>query len=77
MKSKIIMCLLFLYPFFLNAYTIETGQQKKKPKTEKSINKNQQRCKAITKEGTQCKRNAEKGSIYCWQHKKDKTHKTH
>ena len=28
------------------------------------------RCAAITQEGTQCKRNAEKGSIYCWQHKK-------
>jgi hypothetical protein len=27
-----------------------------------------QRCQAITKD--QCKRNAEKGSIYCWQHKK-------
>ena len=26
------------------------------------------RCKAITKKGTQCKRNAKKGSDYCWQH---------
>lgn len=26
-------------------------------------------CKAITQQGTQCKRNAEKGGIYCWQHK--------
>lgn len=25
------------------------------------------RCQAITKKGTQCKRNAKKGS-YCWQH---------
>jgi colicin import membrane protein len=28
------------------------------------------RCKAITSEGTQCTRNAEPGSKYCWQHKK-------
>lgn len=27
-------------------------------------------CAATTKKGTRCKRNAEKGSIYCWQHKK-------
>lgn len=27
-------------------------------------------CTATTKNGTRCKRNAEKGSIYCWQHKK-------
>lgn len=28
------------------------------------------RCQAITQKGTQCKRKASKGSIYCWQHKK-------
>jgi hypothetical protein len=27
-----------------------------------------QRCQAVTKKGTQCKRNAQAGSIYCWQH---------
>lgn len=27
------------------------------------------RCKAITQQGTQCKRNADSGSDYCWQHK--------
>ena len=27
------------------------------------------RCAATTQEGTQCKRNAEPGSSYCWQHK--------
>lgn len=27
------------------------------------------RCIAITKKGTRCKRKAEKGSSYCWQHK--------
>jgi micrococcal nuclease len=26
------------------------------------------RCQAITKKGTQCKRNARPGSTYCWQH---------
>ena len=26
------------------------------------------RCQAITKKGTQCKRNAKIGSKYCWQH---------
>lgn len=26
------------------------------------------RCQAITKKGTQCKRNARPGSAYCWQH---------
>ena len=26
------------------------------------------RCQAITKKGTQCKRNAKAGSSYCWQH---------
>lgn len=28
------------------------------------------RCQAITQDGDQCKRNAEEGSNYCWQHKK-------
>lgn len=26
------------------------------------------RCQAVTKKGTQCKRRAQSGSIYCWQH---------
>lgn len=30
-------------------------------------------CIAITKKGTQCTRNAEEGSDYCWQHNKSKT----
>lgn len=33
-----------------------------------SSNKSQQ-CAATTKKGGRCKRTAEKGSIYCWQHK--------
>lgn len=28
------------------------------------------RCQAITKKGTRCKRNADPGSNYCWQHKR-------
>lgn len=28
------------------------------------------RCQAITQKGTQCKRKANKGSIYCWQHQR-------
>ncbi len=28
------------------------------------------RCQATTKKGTQCKRNAQAGSKYCWQHGK-------
>ena len=27
-------------------------------------------CAVTTKNGTRCKRKAESGSIYCWQHKK-------
>lgn len=33
-------------------------------------NETKLRCAARTKKGTRCKRYAEKGSIYCWQHKK-------
>lgn len=29
-----------------------------------------QRCAAITKDGTRCKRLAAEGSIYCWQHER-------
>lgn len=40
--------------------------------TKKTKEKNtySSRCIATTKKGTQCKRNAEPGSNYCWQHKK-------
>lgn len=30
----------------------------------------EQQCEAITKSGTRCKRKAQSGSKYCWQHKK-------
>ncbi len=29
-----------------------------------------QRCQATTKRGTQCKRNVQSGSVYCWQHER-------
>jgi hypothetical protein len=36
--------------------------------SDKNLEKKQ--CLAITKSGTQCSRNAEDGSDYCWQHKR-------
>lgn len=33
-----------------------------------SANAYAQQCQATTKKGTQCKRNAQAGSVYCWQH---------
>lgn len=40
-------------------------------------NVNENRCKAITKAGAQCKRNARQGSKYCWQHEEQSvTHAT-
>jgi len=40
------------------------------PKTD---SKTKKQCVAITQKGTQCSRNAEDGSDYCWQHKKSTT----
>lgn len=31
---------------------------------------NSQRCEALTARGSRCKRNAEIGSVYCWQHQR-------
>jgi len=36
----------------------------------KTISTESKRCIAITNAGTQCSRNADPGSDYCWQHKK-------
>lgn len=47
-----------------------TKTEKKSTEKKSTEKKSTTRCKATTKDGTQCKRNAEKGSIYCWQHKK-------
>ena len=43
---------------------------KKKSEAKKDSAITSERCQAITKKGTQCKRKAEPGSKYCWQHKK-------
>ncbi len=42
----------------------------KKAKIEKQTIKvnSSERCQAVTKKGTQCKRKAQPGSNYCWQH---------
>ncbi len=48
-----------------NSATTTTVTQKKSTSKEVNISK---RCAAITKKGTQCKRTAQKGSNYCWQH---------
>ncbi|MCX6168690.1 MAG: hypothetical protein NTX65_05100 [Ignavibacteriales bacterium] len=47
--------------------TINTQSQiKEKVKSSSEVTSSQ--CQAITKKGTQCKRKAEPGSKYCWQH---------
>jgi hypothetical protein len=38
-------------------------------KTNNSQQSDSRRCKAITQNGTQCSRQADAGSDYCWQHK--------
>lgn len=40
------------------------------PSSEKNLQNPSKRCKAITSAGSQCSRNADEGSEYCWQHKK-------
>jgi methylphosphotriester-DNA--protein-cysteine methyltransferase len=46
---------------------IEEPKKKEKKKKDDSY---VGRCQATTKKGTQCKRNAKKGSKYCWQHQR-------
>ena len=55
-----------------NPPTLTTKPSKVRP-TQNKVNSEKQnvstgRCQAITKKGTQCKRQAEPGSKYCWQH---------
>jgi methylphosphotriester-DNA--protein-cysteine methyltransferase len=47
----------------------ESNVIQKESKSSDSYNTSGQ-CQATTKKGTQCKRKAQAGSIYCWQHKK-------
>ncbi len=44
------------------------SQSKKVNTTSESVYRG--RCQATTKKGTQCKRNAQTGSRYCWQHQR-------
>ncbi|WP_308573167.1 hypothetical protein [uncultured Sanguibacteroides sp.] len=44
------------------------SQSKKVSTTSESVYSG--RCQATTKKGTQCKRNAQTGSRYCWQHQR-------
>jgi hypothetical protein len=64
---------------YKNNNDIDKGVLKNKTKSNtdttaimKNVNKQiyYGRCQAITKKGTQCKRNAQPGSKYCWQHNK-------
>lgn len=45
-----------------------TTKEKKKTVTTTKEKTTSSRCLAITKKGTQCKRNSKSGSNYCWQH---------
>lgn len=42
----------------------------KKEQVKSKNNATSQQCEGITKKGTRCKRNAQTGSKYCWQHQK-------
>lgn len=53
--------------------TIIESPAKKEVKEKKSAGINEDgtmRCQATTQKGTQCKRNAQIGSKYCWQHQR-------
>ncbi len=45
-------------------------EKKNKKEVKKKTTTTTNRCEGITKKGSRCKRNAQKGSRYCWQHKK-------
>lgn len=48
--------------------TFETTKQSNRNNYSSSVNTYSRRYQAITKKGTQCKRTAQSGSKYCWQH---------
>lgn len=60
----------YLFLFFLAFFLINIPPSVNVSQSEPSYNNLEQigRCQAITKKGTQCKRNAQAGSSYCWQH---------
>lgn len=51
-------------------------EKKTYSKTSSEKNQEKKKCTAITKSGTQCSRNAEDGSDYCWQHNKTQVKET-
>jgi len=56
-----------------SSIAVEKAQDDDASKTEVSVSTKTSenksiRCQAITKKGTQCKRQAEAGSVFCWQH---------
>lgn len=48
-----------------------TTTPKSNESAKKELQQDNNRCKAITAKGTQCSRNADPGSDYCWQHQKN------
>lgn len=81
-KLKLITTLCFVIPLFvITSCCSEEQSYNKQVKQEYSLSSSENvctdegtavsnRCQAITKKGTQCKRKAQKGSEYCWQHQK-------
>lgn len=57
------------YPKTNNDNDLVESQSDNQQNTGNQNNINTHQCKAITKAGTRCSRNAEAGSDYCWQHK--------
>lgn len=59
MKKVLFLISIFLLPMFLQSCEGDDAEYG-----------GSGRCQAITQKGTQCKRKANKGSIYCWQHQR-------
>ena len=66
--KKFILCVLFTFTGLVCANSISINVPTKHVHTEYTVSTRQ--CKAITKKGTRCLRNAQLGSKYCWQHSK-------
>ena len=54
--------ILLVMVFAVTMFALSKEEQQAQPAQQK------QQCKAILKNGNQCKRKAQAGSIYCWQH---------
>lgn len=64
--KKFILCVLFTFAGLICANSVNINVPTKHVHTEYTVST--QQCKAITKKGTRCLRNAQPGSKYCWQH---------